>query len=81
MSESNISKPVSENKSETNSETRSDQISEKVARDMRETDPKGQKGNGNNYELDETKSGSAQTGGPGIDRARENQPPDATRTK
>ena len=54
---------------------------EDVAREFRVNDPKGQKGNGNNYELDETKRGGAQSGGPGIDRARERQPPDATRAK
>ena len=54
---------------------------QKIAREVQANDPKGQKGNGNNYELDQTKRGSAQTGGPGIDRAKERQPPDATRTK
>lgn len=65
----------------TNAETVSGAKSEQVAKEVASNDPKGQKGNGNNYDAAETKRGGAQTGGPGIDRAREKQPPDATRTK
>jgi hypothetical protein len=51
---------------------------EQVAREVASNDPKGQHGNGNNQELPETKRGGAQAGGPGIEKARANQPPDAT---
>lgn len=52
-----------------------------VARDVQAQDPKAQKGNGNNYELEETKTGNAQKGGPGIEKASERQPPDAVRAR
>lgn len=40
---------------------------------------KDDRGNGNRRELDDSKSGSAQRGGPGIEKADERRPPDSFR--
>lgn len=47
--------------------------------DRSASDPKGQKGNGNNFDPQpDAKSGGAEKGGPGLDKAKSRQPPGAT---
>ncbi|RYZ75647.1 MAG: hypothetical protein EOP05_07260 [Proteobacteria bacterium] len=69
---------MANNSGSTDSKTTAGKSSE-VADEMKTNDPKGQKGNGNNYDAQPTKTGSAQTGGPGIDKAQDRKPPGATR--
>ncbi|MES2855596.1 MAG: hypothetical protein V4692_07025 [Bdellovibrionota bacterium] len=64
---------VESNKSEPGSESGSELEIEP------NTDPSSKHTNGNREKLEESKPGGAQSGGPDIEKARERQPPGATR--